>query len=55
MRVRKLKEEVRELEGVKGMLGSATGMRDGEENMVASLKTEFATGSGSAHALQRAV
>ena len=40
---KKLKEKVRELEDLKRMLGSATRMRESEENMVASLKTELET------------
>lgn len=52
---RKLKEKVQELEDLKRMLGSATRMRESEENMVASLKTELETAQETNSSLQQEV
>ncbi len=52
---RKLKEKVRELEDLKRLLGSATRMRESEENMVANLKIELERAQEVNKVLQRDV
>jgi len=50
---RKLKEKVRELEDLKSVLGSATRMRESEENMVANLKIELEAAQETNRSLRR--
>jgi len=52
---KKLKEKVRELEDLKRVLGSATRMRESEDNLVANLKTELDAAQEANSSLRREV
>jgi chromosome segregation ATPase len=52
---RKLKEKVGELDDLKSMLGSATRMRESEENTVASLKTGLESALDTNKSLRREI